>query len=146
MDPGTAIAIVQLTGKVISTVSKYYSDVTDARDDITAFLMELEDFESVVGSLKQSLPRDKSSLQAPELTRLQPHLEECLGEIQRLEQKLSPDTGGRLMRRVGIPALKWPFSKAEVEKRIEKLREFKGRINLALTMDLTYGSSLHSRF
>lgn len=70
MELGTVIAVIQLTEHVLSTVCKYYSNVKDARHDIMALVQELKDFESVVKNLERSLPKDKSSLQAPALAEL----------------------------------------------------------------------------
>lgn len=42
------------------------------------------------------------------------------------------------MKRVGMRALKWPFSRSEVDRRIARLQGFKGTINLALVTDYAY--------
>ncbi|KAL8725583.1 MAG: hypothetical protein Q9181_006365 [Wetmoreana brouardii] len=137
MDPGTAIAIGQVSAKVLSIIWKYYSDVKDAKGNIHSLANELQDLHDVtlkVQGLLQNQPADVNMTTSVTLART---LEQTLLDIKDLEHKLDPGTGDKLMKRVGRRALKWPFAKKDVDEWIAKLQRFKSTLSLALNADQT---------
>ena len=136
MDPGTALAVTQISAKVISTISKYYSDVKDAKNDIMQLSTEVEDLGNTVSKVEDLLSGGESE-DLPVATQLLPTLESSQKELELLEKRLNPGRGDKMMRRVGKRALKWPFSKKEVEECIDKLQRFKATLTLALVTDQT---------
>ncbi|KAL8966803.1 MAG: hypothetical protein Q9197_005783 [Variospora fuerteventurae] len=134
MEPGTAIAIGQVSAKVVSIIWKYYSDVKDAESNITFLANEIQDFRNVVQSLQDLLQRSsKVSVSAA----LETTITQALTDINSLETKLDPGTRAKAMRRLGKRALKWPFTKKEVDEWVVRFQRFKATVNLALNTDQT---------
>ncbi|KAL9016281.1 MAG: hypothetical protein Q9185_006377 [Variospora sp. 1 TL-2023] len=134
MEPGTAIAIGQVSAKVVSIIWKYYSDVKDAESNITFLANEIHDFRNVVQSLQDLLQRSsKVSVSAA----LETTITQALTDINSLETKLDPGTRAKAMRRLGKRALKWPFTKKEVDEWVVRFQRFKATVNLALNTDQT---------
>ncbi|KAL8989420.1 MAG: hypothetical protein Q9177_001692 [Variospora cf. flavescens] len=134
MDPGTAIAIGQVSAKVVSIIWKYYSDVKDAESNITFLANEIQDFRNVVQRLQDLLQRSsKFSVSAA----LETTITQALTDINTLETKLDPGTRAKAMRRLGKRALKWPFSKKEVDEWVLRFQRFKATVNLALNTNQT---------
>ena len=51
MDPGTIIAVVELSAKLLSVIGKYYTEVKNARDEIFRLTHELETSKEVLQRL-----------------------------------------------------------------------------------------------
>ena len=137
MEAGTAIAIGQVSAKILSIVWKYYSDVKDAKSDVTTLLSEIQDLRIVATKLEESIQKDTVIRYGGAAKDLEQSLNGALKNIEELEKKLDPGAKSKVMKRVGKRALKWPFTKGETEKRVGVLRGFKASMNLAMTMDQT---------
>ncbi|KAL8959103.1 MAG: hypothetical protein Q9193_003975 [Seirophora villosa] len=134
MEAGTAIAIGQLSTKVLSIIWKYYSDVKDAKSSITFLANEIKDFSNVLQSFIGLLQR---SSKIPFSATLETTSTQALTDIQTLKDKLEPGTGDKAMKRFGKRALKWPLTKKEVGEWVERFERFKATLNLALNTDQT---------
>ncbi|KAL9633166.1 MAG: hypothetical protein Q9204_003506 [Flavoplaca sp. TL-2023a] len=134
MDPGTALAVVSLSNKVISIISKYYNNVAGARSDIESLTNELQSSRNLMERL-QTLADSTSKL--PMAAALNPNIEKALSELKMLQSKLDPGAGDRVMRHFGRRALKWPFAKGEVEQWVTRFQRMKETVNLALNSDQT---------
>ena len=134
MEPGTAIAVATLSAKVASTVWEYYKNAQSARDDIKFFANELED----LGRLMRKFPElaDRSS-KLPMAASLDASIRQALSDLETLESKLVPGKGAKAMRRFGMRAWKWPFSKGEVEQWVTRFQRLEEKANFALNIDLT---------
>lgn len=134
MDPGTIIAVVEASDKVLSLIAKYYTDVKNAKADI-------EDLKTEVGAcynvLQKILVHSSNATKLLSLATLAPVIEGSLSDIENIKNKLDPSTGKRAMSRVGLRALKWPFTKNEVQEHIARLDRHKTTLNLALSSDQT---------
>lgn len=64
-------------------------------------------------------------------------IEQSLREITELEDHLNPKMGGKTMRRVGLRALKWPFTSKQMDEYFTKLERRKAMLSLALNADQT---------
>ncbi|KAL8646494.1 MAG: hypothetical protein Q9210_006113 [Variospora velana] len=134
MEPGTAIAIGHVSAKVVSIIWKYYSDIKDAESNITFLANEIQDFRNVVQRVQDLLQRSsKVSVSAA----LGTTITQALTDINTLETKLDPGTKAKAMRRLGNRALKWPFTKKEVDEWVVRFQRFKATVNLALNTDQT---------
>ena len=76
--------------------------------------------------------------QFPASAELSKSLDRSLADIKDLEKELDPGKGDRFMKRISKRALKWPFSKKEVNQRVSRLQGFKATLSLALLTDQTY--------
>ncbi|KAL9012801.1 MAG: hypothetical protein Q9173_002458 [Seirophora scorigena] len=134
MEAGTAIAIGQLSTKVLSIIWKYYSDVKDAKSSITFLANEIQNFSNVLQNFIGLLQR---SSKIPVSATLGTTITQALTDIQTLKDKLEPGTGPKAMKRFGNRALKWPLTKKEVDEWVERFERFKATLNLALNRDQT---------
>lgn len=132
MDPGTAIAISSLCAKVVSIIGKYYLDVQDAKRNVALLAHEVQTFGQVVreiAELSDANPR------LPVSTSLRSAINQALSDAQSLQSKLDPGKTGKAMKRMGVRALTWPFTKKEVEEWVARFQRLTAIFNLALTTD-----------
>lgn len=64
-------------------------------------------------------------------------LKGCLLQLENLKTQLEPEKTRKAMSRVGVRALKWPFSRKEVEKLVANLESYEKIYNSALLIDQT---------
>lgn len=136
MDPGTILAAVTTSATVITLISRYYSGVKNAREDVKRFSASVEEIHSVLQKV-QALASGPNAARLPASDPAVAAIEQSLREITELEEKLSPKTGGKMMRRVGLRALKWPFTSKQMDEYIVRLERRKAMLSLALTADQT---------
>ena len=135
MDPGTAIAVGQVSGKILSIIWNYYSDVQDAKNNIMYFANEVQDLQLVMQKLQEVLKKDSTNKKLPTLAFLDRAIEQSHLDMKKLESKLNPGTGDKAMKKFGKRALKWPLAAKETEEWMERLQRLKGTLNLALSTD-----------
>ena len=121
MEAGTAIAVGQVSAKVLSIIWTYFSDLKDARDDIHSLMAELQDLQHVALKVQDIIAKPSRAMDMSTSTMLFRTLDKTLSEIKDLHSQLDPGEGKTSMKRMGKRALKWPFSKKEVDKRIGRL-------------------------
>ncbi|KAL8829067.1 MAG: hypothetical protein Q9191_002229 [Dirinaria sp. TL-2023a] len=119
MDPGTAIAVVEISAKVLSIIWKYYCNVKDARSNIQSLTSELQDYHNVSLKLQELLQKQPANAQMTSSATLGRTIEQSLLDIKYLENKLNPGAGDKLM------------------KRVSKLQRFKSTLLVALNTDQT---------
>ena len=135
MDPGTAIAVGQVSAKVLSIIWKYYSEVKDAKSNVTRLANEIQDFQNVMQKFSELLQKDSVVAKVPASASLITTIKQSLSDINILETKLDPGTGAKVMKRVGKRALKWPFTKKEVDEWVTRFQRLKGTLSLAMNAD-----------
>ena len=140
MDPGTAIAVGELSLKVISLISKYYSDVKNAKSDIQRLDREIRDLRVVFQKIQDMTLKSSLVENISVSASLKGTTQQVLVDVKALESKLDPGAGTRMMRHLGKRALKWPFEKKEVNEWVAKFERHKTSLNLALTTDQMYDS------
>ena len=133
MEPGTILAVVQISAKVLSLISNYYSGVTKAKADIDRLTKEISTFHNVLQSVERAVQHSPGKLPATSVAAI----DRSLNYLTSLEEKLNLTSGGKVMKRVGFRALKWPFTRKEFEELITKLDRDKATLILALNSDQT---------
>ena len=136
MDPGTILAVAELSAKVLSVIAKYYWDVKNAKADIERLSNEIRSFHDILQKV-QKLVQSFGATRLPISVSLAEAVKQSLLDITMLEDKLNPGKGGRVMKRVGLRALKWPLTKKEVDDYVAKLERYKTTLGLALNADQT---------
>jgi hypothetical protein len=63
--------------------------------------------------------------------------QQCLTELITLAAKINPGERKDAMKRFGLRALKWPFSRTEVDNIVATIGRHKATFNLALAADQT---------
>ena len=136
MDPGTIIAVIVTSAQVLNLLTKYYHGVHDARRDVERLVSETQSFRDVLQKIQQLLNTSdgtRLSASSSQVTAITA----SISSLEKLKDKLDPSHGKRIMKRVGLRALKWPLTKKEVDDCIEHLERCKSTLNLALGVDHT---------
>ena len=119
------IAVVQISGKILTLCHGYISSVRDAKADIEWLMCEVnilkELFESV-RTAENSIPVDL--------------LNKTIEELEGLQSQLEPKKRHRWKERLGVQALKWPFKTTEVAGTIGRLERHKTAIANFLLLGL----------
>ncbi|KAF8537665.1 vegetative incompatibility protein HET-E-1 [Trichophaea hybrida] len=138
MDPlsGTAsvIAVIQISKEVLSLCVKYALDAKDAKDDIDRLSSEIAALCDVLHRVND-LTNGPDAAKFPALRDLTMTISQCSSELTNLKTQLDPGKGRRVMKRLGLHALMWPFKTEDINKFIASLERCKTTINLALSAD-----------
>ena len=135
MDPGTPIAVITLSAKVLSTIWTYYREAKNARSDITLLTNEIRGFQDVLQKVEDLLSRS-SRISLP--ASLETILKQAQLDLTSIEKQIDPGKQTTRMRLLGKRALKWPFTKKEVEEWIARFDRSKTSINLTLNTDTAF--------
>jgi septation ring formation regulator EzrA len=130
------ITIIDISARLARLCFEYSAAVKDAKKDIDRLQKAVTGIEDVLKGLKRLLEEeDKARLS---ITRkLSDSLVECLRQLQELKTQLEPRTTRRVMQRLGLSSLKWPFKSAQVKKMVASLKEYEQTFGLALQIDQT---------
>ena len=132
----SVLTVIEVSVKVASLCYQYSAAVKDAEKDIQSLQKKVEDIRDVLRELKQLLDGpDKIRLSATD--KLAASLKEYLGRLQELETQLKPRKIRKVMSRLGVRALKWPFKSKEVKKIVTSLEEYERTFSLSLQIDQT---------
>jgi hypothetical protein len=141
MDPvgaaASLVALIQISGQVFNLCQSYYSGVKSAREDICRLRNEVTALQDVLTNVRD-LAETPGSAELSILGLLnQPDglIQQCQTELKELAAKLDTGQGKDNMRQFGLRALRWPFSKKDVDKSLLVIRRQKEIFNLALTAD-----------
>lgn len=137
MDPGTIIAVIESSSRVLTLLAKYYSGVKKAKEDIDGLKHEVEAFHNVLLKTQDLVGNSNNATKLPVLTSLATTIGDSSADMKKIRDKLDSSKGGKAMSRVGFRALQWPFTKKEVEEHIATLQEHKKTLALALGLDQT---------
>jgi hypothetical protein len=129
-------AIVDISAKIASLCFQYSVAVKDAKKDIDRLQRTVTDVKNVLEEVKYLLDRqDKPRLSTTH--KLSDSLEQCHQQLQGLKAQLEPGNTHKAMRRLGVRALKWPFTNKQVEKMVVSLEKYQQTFSLALQVDQT---------
>ncbi|KAK7575246.1 hypothetical protein V3481_017210 [Fusarium oxysporum f. sp. vasinfectum] len=132
----SVIAVVDLSAKVFFLCLQYSREVKNAKDDIERLRKEVAGFQDTTKELKALLegPRGKELKTSQQLVSA---IEDGHSTLGKVEQRLRPSTGRKVMSRFGMRALRWPFESKDVEGAIQNLERCRENISLALNIDHT---------
>jgi ankyrin repeat domain-containing protein 50 len=159
MDPlsltASLIAVLQISGTVISALYEYRTSVKSAASDAARIISELNGLRGVLESLLQAVERedggeDLNVIGAPgsaggsrlatvkALAQPNGELARCKADLEALCVKLGSHgaasvSGWKKVKR----ALEWPFKEKDVEKLLQSVQRAKGTMHLALSADQT---------
>lgn len=132
----SVIAVIQLTGSIVNICGGYIQEVKHAQDDIITLQRTVAGLEGVLHKLKELL-QDPYGTKLPTSSSLVNNISDCLSHLESLEEKIDPGKGKRMMKRIGIQALKWPLKRTEVDRTIWDLERYKSSFTLSLQVDQT---------
>ncbi|KAJ0335221.1 hypothetical protein COL922a_009554 [Colletotrichum nupharicola] len=130
------IAVVDLSAKVASLCFQYSKEVASAQADIQRLRTQVEHLENVLRATQSLVEGSKGQplLKSQELVG---SIRNCIANLKRLETKLNPNPARTAMRRLGLQALKWPFSSKEVNQVLSSLKQHKETIRFRLQINQT---------
>ncbi|KAJ5680776.1 hypothetical protein N7536_011915 [Penicillium majusculum] len=130
----SVIAVIQVTGSIVKFCGAYIHEVKDARDQIFTLQQVIT---GLLGTLQDlhKLLQNNGGIALPTSSRLGSNIIDCLSDLRDLEGKLDPGKGKKLMRKVGLRALKWPLKRAELDGFIQNLERYKTSFLLSLHVD-----------
>lgn len=130
------IAVIDLSAKITSLCFQYSIEVKNAKKDIERLQKKVSNIKDIFGQVEQLLD-GQNKMQLSATHNLSDTLKECLRQLEELKTKLEPGKTRKAMSRVGVRALKWPFTSKEVEKYIASLESYEQTYTLALVTDQT---------
>ncbi|KAM0310598.1 hypothetical protein ACHAO8_007964 [Botrytis cinerea] len=133
----SVIAVIDLSVKVASRCSEYYTNVKNARDDIGRLQSEAQGLKVILDRVR-SICDGTNGVRLQDPQGLRKGVENCQKQLAQLEATLEPRRINKLMSRCGIRALKWPFKSKEVDSLIKKLEICKSNISFSLQVDQEY--------
>ncbi|KAI3113559.1 hypothetical protein CBS147330_9834 [Penicillium roqueforti] len=132
----SVIAVIQLAGSLVKLCGGYIQEVKDARDEIFTLQQAIAGLQGTLQDLHKLL-QSTDGMDLPTSSRLVSNITDCLFDLRDLEAKLDLGKGNKLMRKVGLRALKWPLKRAELEGVIQNLERYKSSFLLSLQVDQT---------
>jgi len=135
-EAASVVAVIKISQEILTLCSKYCSTVRHAEKDIKRLCDEITALHDVLKNVKKLVEDPK----ATKLRGSKPpaeQLEHCLCELNDLKNRLDPTQARKTRWRLIPGALKWPFTKEDVEKEVTTLNRYKATFNLALTADQT---------
>ena len=136
MDPGTVIAVAQISAQILSLIVKYYSGVKNAKADIERLQTEVRTFRDVLQKV-QDLAQDPRATKLSTWASYLTTINQSLKDVTELESRLNPGKRRKTIHRVGLHAFMWPLTSKEVDKYIGGLERQKTALILALNTDQT---------
>jgi hypothetical protein len=152
MDPlsitASLIAVLQISGTVISALYEYRNGVKSASNDAARIITELNSLRSILESLLQAVEKEDAASNSggsssrlanfQALTQPNGELMRCQADLEAVSVKLGGDeasslSGFKKMRR----ALEWPFKEKDVEKLMQSVQKAKSTMQFALSADQT---------
>lgn len=133
----SVIAVIQLTGSLVKLCGGYIQEVKDARDAISTLQQAIAGLQGTLQDLHKFL-QSNDGMALPTSLRLVSNITHCLSDLRALEARLDPRKGKKLMRKMGLRALRWPLKRAEMEGVIQNLERHKSSFLLSLQVDQTY--------
>ncbi len=128
----SVFALIDLAAKITELCFQYSASVKDAKKDIERLQRKVSDISNVFEQVQQLL--DGRHKMGPDLPG---SLKECLRQLENLKTQLESGKTRKAMKRLGVRALKWPFSRKEVEKLVASLESYEQICTLALLTDQT---------
>jgi hypothetical protein len=130
----SVITVIDMSAKIIAACYQYSKAIKDAKDDIGCLQRKVGDITHILKKIERLLnSQDKTQLSTTH--DLLDSLSQCLQEFKDIEVKLDPGKTRKTMSRIGLRALKWPFTSKQVVNIISSLEGYKQSFSLALQAD-----------
>ncbi|KAL6712638.1 hypothetical protein ACN47E_000515 [Coniothyrium glycines] len=130
------IAVIDISAKVAALCFQYSVSVKDSKNDIERIRNKVCDLERLINGVKCILEQgDKARLL--NTNNMSQTCKQCLQELEHVKVRLEPGRTRRAMSRFGYRALKWPFTRKQVDMIISALESHRLNFLFALQMDQT---------
>ena len=136
MDPGTILATVELSMKILGVAYEYYKNVKGAKKDIERLQLDIEALKSIFSRLSDNAASVTISRELGGI------IAGAQNEMAGLLKKLEFGRREKALHTFGLRSLVWPLKKEEFEDIVSSLEKYKTAANLCLCIDQRYGLSL----
>src|SRR5579862_897159 len=116
-EAASVIAVIQISQQVLSLCWKYYSGAKGARTDMGRLCDEVTALSRVLERVQELMLDGPKAARLPASSALVGQIEQCSLELKDLINRLDPGQGRKAMNRLGLRALKWPFTVEDVDKK-----------------------------
>lgn len=130
------IAVIEISAKIASLCFHYSVAIKDAKYDIERLQKKVVDLQNVLKAVKHLLD-ERDNTRLPATQKLTGSLKDCFLQLEELKTMLDLGKTRKAMSRLGVRALKWPFTSKEIEKIINGLEKCEQTFSLALQVDQT---------
>ncbi|VUC21069.1 unnamed protein product [Clonostachys rosea] len=130
------IAVVDLSVKVGSLCTQYARQVKNAAANIQRLQNEVHNLKRVTGAL-QDLLNGPNGDRLGTSRSLKAHLDDSRLLLKRLELDLTPRSTRKLMGKIGLQSLKWPFRSSEVDGLVKEFSRYVEAIDHTLQVEQT---------
>ncbi|KAL3469675.1 hypothetical protein BJX99DRAFT_268041 [Aspergillus californicus] len=130
----SVIAVIQLTGSIVTICGGYIQEVKDAREDIASLQRQATSLLEIVKKLAELVNGQNGEKLSTSQT-LANDTTSCKLVLTRLMERIDPENARKrtkAMRKLGFRALKWPLKRAELERMTQDLERYKSSFILAL--------------
>lgn len=139
---GTLIAIVQISGLLVSICYEYRSSVKNAPREVSLILDEATSVRNIIERLLGILDASDSS-DLPALQSISDSggpLQKCLTELLNLKLDLTAylQNAKNLKQKMIKSTWTWPMKRTEVKKKLEAIEKAKAILELAISTDNVY--------
>lgn len=131
----SALAVVELSAKVVQKCTQYTQGVLGAKAEIERITDEVEGLGELAASIQQLSSKSPGELNT--LQRLQPLLTQCQSRLTEIQAGLEPGKRQTAMTKLGLRALTWPFKSKDTEKIIADLHRLTQLLSDAMQVDQT---------
>jgi hypothetical protein len=132
----SVIAVIDISAKIGSLCFQYSMAVKDAKNNIERMQRKVGDITHILETIMQLLD-NQAKTRLSTTQGLSDSLRQCLQDLKDVKVKLEPGKGRRTMSRIGLRALRWPFTSKQVEKIVSTLDGYKQTFMSALEVDHT---------
>lgn len=140
----SAIAIIQITDRIVGLCKHYIETVRDAPSDLRVILLEVSALKAIFESLKFLTACDSGvSSTASAFSNLDGPVEGCLKSVRQLEnlfpsnciQDLGQNRSKKQKVKATLTALAWPLKETKARKLLDEISRYKTTITLAITAE-----------
>jgi ankyrin repeat domain-containing protein 50 len=138
MDPlsvtASIIAVIQITDSVLTSCYKYFGKVKNAATDIESIIQEASLLKGILINLQELCEQDSTAAQLRDLLQPNGPISACWEALQELQLKLSPKKNDLTTKQKLI----WPFESKKVGKILDRIRQQKPTLLLAITTNTRF--------
>lgn len=131
------IAVIEISAKIASLCLHYSVAVKDARKDTERLHRKIKDVQNVLQGVKQLLDGREGKTGLSAAHDIANSVNGCFLQLEDLKTQLDPGKTRKTMSRLGVRALKWPFTSKDIDKIVLGLERYEQTFVLALQVDQT---------
>jgi hypothetical protein len=135
-EAASIIAVIQISARIGKLCGGYLSEVRDAKKDIERLQSKVLAFHDVLQNVQQTFGGSNPA-RLPALSSVLKDVERCVNDLEKLQTELDPGRRQKAMKRIGLRALKWPFTRKKLDETVKMLDSYMATFSVAFLADQT---------